>query len=77
MPGSHNGSILLYNKFIRPYVLKYENDIDKAADEVGKFVDKGMSDSRRFVRFRLKLLYLDCYKVLSSFLPPGGSCEFV
>ena len=42
IPGKHNGSILLYNKLIRPYVLKYENDIDRAADEVGKFVDKGM-----------------------------------
>ena len=41
-PGKYNGSILLYNKVIRPYVLKYENEIDRAADEVGKFVDKGM-----------------------------------
>ncbi|KAH9282715.1 Receptor expression-enhancing protein 6 [Echinococcus granulosus] len=40
IPGNFNGSVLLYNKFIRPYILKYENDIDRAADEVGKFVDK-------------------------------------
>ncbi|CDS43006.1 Receptor expression enhancing protein 5 [Echinococcus multilocularis] len=40
IPGKFNGSVLLYNKFIRPYILKYENDIDRAADEVGKFVDK-------------------------------------
>lgn len=42
IPGKYNGSVLLYNKFIRPYILKYENNIDRAADEVGKFVDKGM-----------------------------------
>ncbi|VDO03050.1 unnamed protein product [Rodentolepis nana] len=42
IPGKYNGSILLYNRFIRPYILKYENHIDKAADEVGRFVDKGM-----------------------------------
>ncbi|VUZ45174.1 unnamed protein product [Hymenolepis diminuta] len=40
IPGKYNGSVLLYNRFIRPYILKYENDIDKAADEVGKFVEK-------------------------------------
>lgn len=40
--GKYNGSVLLYSKFIRPYILKYESQIDKAADEVGKFVDQGM-----------------------------------
>ncbi|KAL5966053.1 Receptor expression-enhancing protein 6 [Taenia solium] len=45
IPGKYNGSILLYNKFIRPYVLKYENNIDRAADEVGKFVDKAKADA--------------------------------
>ncbi|KAM7532812.1 hypothetical protein Aperf_G00000129125 [Anoplocephala perfoliata] len=43
--GKYNGSIVLYKKFIRPYILKYEDQIDRAADEVGKFVDKAKSDA--------------------------------
>ncbi|KAL5109803.1 Receptor expression-enhancing protein 6 [Taenia crassiceps] len=45
IPGRYNGSVLLYNKFIRPYILKYENNIDRAADEVGKFVDQAKADA--------------------------------
>lgn len=41
VPGRCNGSIMLYQKFIRPYVLKYEKEVDSVLDEVGQFADKG------------------------------------
>lgn len=31
-PAAWNGSALIYNKFLRPFVLKYEKDIDEALD---------------------------------------------
>ncbi len=42
VPGKYNGSVMLYNKFIRPYILKYESRIDQALDEVGSMAEKGM-----------------------------------
>uniref|UniRef100_A0A5K3FAJ7 Receptor expression-enhancing protein n=1 Tax=Mesocestoides corti TaxID=53468 RepID=A0A5K3FAJ7_MESCO len=45
IPGKYNGSILLYNKLIRPYILKYEVQIDQFVDEAGQFVDKAKSEA--------------------------------
>lgn len=71
VPGKYNGSILLYNRFIRPYILKYENDIDKAADEVGKFVEKGMfARVIIFLQFNAVTVDTAIYrKVFNSALP--------
>ncbi|KAL3308167.1 hypothetical protein Ciccas_013305, partial [Cichlidogyrus casuarinus] len=44
-PIDNNGSVLLYNKVIKPYVLKYQSQIDKAMnqakDVAGDLSNKG------------------------------------
>lgn len=39
-PVSWNGSNTLYHRVIKPFVLKYQKDIDKALDKVGQKVDE-------------------------------------
>jgi len=36
IPIHNNGSVVLYNKFIRPYFLKHEGDIDHAVNDISK-----------------------------------------
>jgi len=36
IPIHNNGSVVLYNKVIRPYFLKHEGDIDQAVNDISK-----------------------------------------
>lgn len=36
IPIHNNGSIVVYNKFIRPYFLKHQVDIDQAVNDLSK-----------------------------------------
>lgn len=46
-PISYNGSKLIYNKLIRPWVLKNENKIDEVFGIVSNSVDK-VADAGKF-----------------------------
>ncbi|VDQ01085.1 unnamed protein product [Trichobilharzia regenti] len=52
IPTSPNGSILIYQKVIRPHILAHEKDIDKiineAADLAGDFGNAGKSTNKCF-----------------------------
>ena len=39
-PVSWNGANTLYHKVIKPFVLRYQSQIDKALDKVGEKVDE-------------------------------------
>lgn len=36
IPIHNNGSIIIYTKFIRPYFLKHEGDIDEVVNDLSK-----------------------------------------
>lgn len=51
-PISSNGASVIYNRFIKPFVMKHQKDIDEALDEAssqatkvaGKAMDKGRTN---------------------------------
>lgn len=36
IPISNNGSVVVYSRFIRPYFLKHQGDIDQAVNDLSK-----------------------------------------
>lgn len=52
-PAAWNGSALIYNKFLRPFVLKYEKDIDEALDRTAGLAREayGEGTSELFIVF--------------------------
>ena len=45
-PAPWDGSTTIYNRFVRPFVLKHQVQIDKALDEVNKQVDKAADQGK-------------------------------
>jgi len=44
-PAAGNGSALIYNKVLRPFVLKYEKDIDEALDRTAGLAREAMGEA--------------------------------
>ena len=53
-PTSWNGSIFLYNKFIRPFILRHEKKVDETLDKA-KEAAKDIIDEGKHIKFFLFL----------------------
>ena len=45
-PAQWNGSAMIYNKLLRPFVLKYEKDIDAALDRTAGLAREAVSEGK-------------------------------
>lgn len=58
-PVSWNGANTLYHKVIKPFVLKYQSQIDKALDKVGEKVDavakEGTKHTKWFTALQIEM----------------------
>ncbi len=57
-PAAWNGSALIYNKFLRPFVLKYEKDIDEALDRTANLARDAMGEGGYRVLFIIYIVSL-------------------
>jgi len=46
IPGGYNGSLKIYNSFIRPAFLKHQAKVDKALDEAGNIASDMISEAK-------------------------------